>query len=282
VTLDELDDGPLLDAGAELAASLARVAPPAPVVEFHWSDVKWLAKSAKHYAANLEEPVDPTRGMRRGTIVHRGVLGGPPLEVFDGKARRGAAWDDFVRRSANPREIVLASEVEEAEPYIAAVKACPVAKEYLVGAETEVPLAWSVGRRRCSTRGVDILQRGVRHGDLKTVQSCRPEELKWIVRKFLYHAQIEWIATGLAATGHTFTHPPFLLCVEGPPAYDVVVVELTRKDLEAGAKMIHSWWERLDQAESSGEWTGYATAPVRLELGDGFADEDDETPEEAA
>ncbi len=311
MTLDDLDDGPLLDTdhddapfgeppdvdvhgatqpptvaalSAELATSLTHVEAQAVNV-FHWSDVKWLAKSAKHYAANLNEPIAPTRGMRRGTIVHRAILGGPALEIFDGKSRRGAAWDAFAARSRCPREIVLTSEVEEAEPYIDAVRCDPVAREYLAGVETEVPLSWTVGSRRCSTRGVDILRRGVRHGDLKTVQSCRPEELKWIVRKFLYHAQLEWIAQGLAATGHAFTHPPFLLCVEGPPAYDVVVVELTPKDLLAGAKMIHSWWERLDQAESSGEWTGYATAPVRLELGDGYEieeDEDDETSEEAA
>ena len=44
-----------------------------------------------------------------------------------------------------------------------------------------------------------------------------------------------------------------------------MVVELHPADLVEGDKALHAWMERLSQAESSGEWPGYVTAPIRLE-----------------
>lgn len=235
------------------------------VEPLHFSTAKHLAKSAKHYLAHLNNPTPPSRAMRVGTLVHRMVLGGPFPDVVD--ARRGKDWKTFVEAyPERAREAVTQEEIDDARPMADAVLAHHIAREYLAGAEFEVPLSWTIAGRRFSTRGVDILQRGRRHGDLKTCRSVRPELLRWTIRDMLYHAQVQWIADGLAAEGHTFTEAPFLLCVEGPPAYDVVVVELTEGDLVEGRKMIHQWLSRLDQAEQSGEWTGYAEAAIKLDL----------------
>jgi len=238
----------------------------------HWSDAKHLALSALHYKSHLATPFATTRPMRVGTCVHRFVLGGTFPTIVS--SRRGKAWDDLKREQPDvAREAVTQDEVDDAEVMAAAVLSHPLGREYLVG-EHEVPLEWELAGRRFATRGV-------RHGDLKTVRSVRPERLRANIRDMLYHAQIEWVRQGLEATGHTFTDQPFLLCVEGPPAYDVVVVELTKEDLIDGAKMIHAWMSRLEQAESSGEWTGYSQSPIKLDLPrqidlSGLDDEDDE------
>ncbi len=290
---DEDDDGPLVDAPSDAdrwvsaletctpldatppalesgSRALTLYEPPGTLAvpdarALHYSDAKWLACSALHYKAHLAAPFEPTRAMRVGTIVHRLVLGGPFPDIVE--ARRGAAWAAFkAEHPVRAREAVTQQEVDDAAPMADAVLAHPLAREYLAGAEYEVPLSWTIAGRRFRTRGVDILQRGRRHGDLKTCRSVRPEKLRWTIRDMLYHAQVRWVADGLAAEGFTFTEAPFLLCVEGPPAYDVVVVELTPADLEEGGKLIHTWLSRLDQAEQSGEWTGYSQAPIKLEL----------------
>ena len=234
---------------------------------FHFSSIKWLCESALSYKRHLAAPRTTTAAMRRGTIVHRLVLGGPMPDIVESRSKRDCPeWARLLAEHPDrAREAVTEKEIEEARPYADAVLAHPVAREYLAGAEYEVPLEWEAFGRRCRTRGVDILARGHRHGDLKPVRSVRPERIRSDITGRNYHAQVRWIDIGLRARGHTFTAPPFLLCVEGPPVYDIVVVELHPADLVEGDKALHAWMERLSQAESSGEWPGYVTAPIRLE-----------------
>lgn len=269
---------------ATIAARLEVVAPPRNEDStIHFSDLKRLSKSALDYLDGYANPWEASRAARIGTATHRIVLGGPPVKVFSG-TRRGAAWDAFVASSGvRSCEILNDSEAAQAEEIATALLCHPTAIRYLKDARYEAPLRWDLGGIPCSTRGIDILGLS-RFGDLKTTATCQPDKLMRHAEKMLWHAQIGWYDMALDALGYPpRTEPPFLLCVESVRPFDVVVLELTPKRLEAGRQCCHAWLSQLRVCEETGVWPGYSTAPIEWGTADSielFEDGDDE--EEAA
>lgn len=78
-----------------------------------------------------------------GSYFHTGILEPHKLSqdcvVFEGKVRRGSAWDKFKSENEG-RTIVSQSQVDSAEKLIEAVQNSPVAMHYIKRAEPEVSL----------------------------------------------------------------------------------------------------------------------------------------------
>lgn len=113
----------------------------------HFSDLKVMAQSPKHYRARLSRPKGTTPAMMLGVAVDRLLFGGPELLVWDGErkgnawdaviaiaksetfyvyggeSRAGKAWTSFKAGVPEGARIFLESELEKAKPVGAAARA---------------------------------------------------------------------------------------------------------------------------------------------------------------
>lgn len=244
----------------------------------HYSDLKELAKSPRHYRASVQRKRTVTRGMRVGTVAHAIVLGkriGHEIVMWDGD-RRSKAWKEFEAAHAGA-EIVTANEAIEAQAMADAVHEHAGAMRILGGARYEVPLRWTDAGIECATRGVDVIAAdGSYIADLKTTSTVEPR--RWTAHAIsmglagqLAFYDIACRANGIDPREH------YLIGVEGAPAYDVVVLKLTPEMLEQGKKAVVLWLEKLRVAEDNDCWDGYAAEPVLLDLPPwmGAADDDE-------
>lgn len=238
----------------------------------HHSNLKRMGLSPSHYLASLTAPREQTRGMRVGTLVHAIVLGGKYTRYVGGD-RRGKAWDEFAKAHAG-EFIVTDSEWADAAPCAEAVLKSRVAAPWLKGRH-EVPLEWTVGGRKCATRGIDIL--GEAHiGELKTTHVAAPSRFIWEAARMAYHAQLAWYLDGhmadLVSRPEVFERrlpspsQLMIVAVETAPPYPVVVFRLKPSAIEEGAKMNALWMSRLAVCEESNEWPSYAQDVVDWDI----------------
>jgi hypothetical protein len=235
-------------------------------VTIHFSSLKRFSQSPRHYRDGLDTPRECTRAMRIGTAVHRLILGGTLPPVYDGK-RQGGDWKAFADGAGCPiDEIMTATEMRDAAALAEAAGHHPTVAAYTEGARFEVPLEWTIDGFECSTYGIDILHPD-RHGDLKTVPTCKPGKLERHCEQMMYHAQVAWYDMALDALGYApRTKPPFLLCVEQKRPHDVVALELTPDTLERGRQMCHAWLNELRVCTDGDVWPGYTLAPIAWNL----------------
>ena len=250
----------------------------------HFSTAKSMSQSPKHFAYKARTPHVATGPMRIGTATHRLVLGGRMSPVYEGR-RAGKDWEAFAAQHSDRSEILSTSEFEKAKEIADACSKHPVVQAYLDGAWFERPLSWEVNGVACETLGIDILSTAC-HGDFKTVPSVAEKRLLRHLEDMLYHAQIAWYDIGLDAVGYApRTLPPFLLCAEKVPPYDVRVVELSPDMLERGKQMCLSWLEQIKACAAIDEWPGYSFAPLLWEPwkpADMFEIDEDEADEDEA
>lgn len=229
----------------------------------HFSHLKKISDSGVQYLHSLSTPFEASRAMLIGTGVHHLVLGRRPtakVAFFDGDKRAGAAWKEFA--AAHPGyDILTAPEWAEAMLIAEAVKADPVAREYLEDARFEVPLTWEDSGLRCSTTGVDIVQPG-RIGDLKTTSTTAIEAWKRQAFSFSYHCQMAWYRRGCVANGIDVSRGMFLLGVDTKPPFEVVVLEMSEELIDLAERTLTLWVERLKVYMESRQFPGRAQSAV--------------------
>ena len=93
----------------------------------HFSELKAMAKSPRHFKLACSEAKKPTRAMTVGAIGDCLVFGQRAYAVYPGKVRNGKEWDAW--QAANPGLIhCIASELEDAKGSSYAVLDDPVAQ----------------------------------------------------------------------------------------------------------------------------------------------------------
>lgn len=223
----------------------------------------------------------------------RALVDGAEYFVFDGP-HQGTAWK-WAKADAGERAIVTSADVElamvarelqaarrEAGRYALpivtsseysvaarvaeAVRSHPIARELLEG-ETERPLEWPVLGRACAGQ-LDVLA-STRVVDLKTSTKTEPEWFRRHAIGMRYHAQLEWYRAGAVACGYPIEEC-FVVAVETRPPYAVTCLRLTERALEAGAKTVRLWMERLLACEQADEWPAYVQSIVDLDVEDDF------------
>jgi hypothetical protein len=231
----------------------------------HFSDLKRIADSGVQYLHGLVKPFKPTPAMLIGTGVHHIVLGKRPTSLvarFPGEKRIGNDWKAFA--AAHPgHDILTTPEWDEAEQIATAVLTDPVAREYLDGAEYEVPLTWMDGDIKCSTTGVDIVQRPKRRiGDLKTTNTTEIEKWQRQAFSFSYHCQMSWYRRGCIANGIDVSDGMFLLGVDVKPPHEVVVLEMSEELCDLAERTLSLWMERFKTYADSRQFPGRAQSAV--------------------
>jgi len=233
-----------------------------------WSNLKELRRSPAHYAYSLTAPRKETPAMRLGTAVHRLVLGGEALPVYDG-TRRGKEWDAFKAQHDDGATIITADEAETAQNIADAVMANEHAARVLTG-DHERRIQWEIAGRACvgtpDVIGVGFLS------DLKTTVDSSPARLPFQARRMGYHAQLAWYRSGYGAfTGlDTSEFDLYVVAVESKPPHPVTVFQLTPSAIEMGERTWRSCFEQLLVCEASDSWPGYTSAIQPLDAIEDF------------
>lgn len=182
--------------------------------------------------------------------------------VWDGKVKRGKAWDAFEAENAG-RLIITATEFDAAMGMAEAVRNHPLAAGYLRSGMAEATLLWESGSRACKGR-VDWLDQDLIVG-LKTGAEIGPREFGRAVVRYGYDLQWAFYADGYEAI--TGRRPEMVeIAVESKAPFDVIVYRVPDSVLARGRA---EYWRLLDlvsQCEASGEWPGQCSTEVDVEL----------------
>ena len=232
-----------------------------------FSTLKHFASSPAHFAYWHGREMEPSAAMRIGTAVHSAVLGGAPVVRYDG-TRRGKAWDDF--EASHPGATILtATEYDTAQ-------ACRNAIWYNGEAFKHCGLGIGINERliEWDFNGVPFRSTPDRYYgpsdaatlvELKTTRSAQPAKFLRDATSRHYHAQLGVYRAALASFGVTVAKA-LIVAVETVPPYNVTVLELTDRALDVGYRTACGWLEQYKVCEASGEWPGYAQAPIPFDI----------------
>ena len=235
-----------------------------------WSELKVLGRSPRHYRHRLDNEERPdTIYLRLGRFVHALILE-PELAdeqyvVFDGKVRRGKAFEAFKAELEDEPEILLESEYRNGVDMAAAVLDDPVAREALHGAK-ETPVFWTDEKTGLLCKAKPDAVNG-RICDLKTANSDAygPDRFWRQARRLGYHGQLAHYKAGLEANGYVADDEPAFVVVESVPPYDVAVYRAPPAMIAEGESLRRSLLDQLAWCLDHDLWMG-ATAGQETEL----------------
>ena len=237
------------------------------MTRIRFSTLRHFAQSPAHFAYWSGREMEPSAAMRIGTAVHSAVLGGAPVVRYDG-TRRGKAWDDF--EASHPGATILtATEYDTAQ-------ACRNAIWYNGEAFKHCGLGIGINERliEWDFNGVPFRSTPDRYYgpsdaatlvELKTTRSAQPAKFLRDATSRHYHAQLGVYRAALASVGVTIAKA-LIVAVETVPPYNVTVLELTDRALDVGYRTACGWLEQYKVCEASGEWPGYAQAPIPFDI----------------
>jgi hypothetical protein len=225
----------------------------------NFSTLKFADKSPRHYRHRLTSPPEEKLWMRRGTAAHTAVLEPDRFlsdyAMFDGKTRRGKAWDAFCTENEG-KQIITRAEHLLAMGVRDSVRGDEVAGPYFRDGFAEVTIIWTdeetglLCRCRC-----DWLSPGDYLIDLKGSGDVRP---RWFGRtggRMLYHAQAAFYHDGYkAVTGRAPSAK--LVAVEPTAPHDVVVYRVLAEQIDAGRQRYREWLIAVAEAERTGRYPG--------------------------
>ena len=269
-----------------------------------FSNLKQIARSARHYQHAALYRTESTAAQRLGVAAHAATFGTPELAVFgpcefEGKqykgAKSGKAWEAFKAGHAD-KVIVSIAEARKARAMAAAIQTDAEAAPLIFGPdlagagmlyehEVEWTIPWINGtRRRCAGR-IDCLGPSWLV-DLKALRDAQPSRFVSVGRWAAYHAQVVWYADGCAAAGLGNVEP-LIVVVENTAPYVVVTYRIKPQAVEDGRRTYMQWLEKLRTAEENNAWGGYVAGMADFDLPDetpyalDFTD-NDEQPQYAA
>lgn len=165
------------------------------------------------------------------------------------------------------KEIVSATEKQDADAVAAAVHFDPVATRYFQDGDPEVTMTWLHRGRRCKGRADWVVEMNGEHWlvGLKTTLDCRPEKFCNKAAGLGYHLQWAWYALGYEYC--TGIKPRLVeIVVESKPPYPVVVYQIPQDVIEAGRQENEELLSRLEWCEQNDQWPGPATGELEFQL----------------
>lgn len=251
----------------------------------HFTHLKHMARSPQHYYQSAHGDGWPdAHALRFGRGAHA-ILFDQPHAVFEGKVRRGAAWEQFKEENRdavwlNPKEY------SQAETLANAIQKHSDARQLMFsdGVRLEGRIEWTQLGRACA--GTPDVRSSTYIVDLKTTKSAHPDRFIRDATWRSYHAQLAWYLDGVRLSGLGKPTEAYVVAVESTPPHTVTVFRLTEQAIDQGRRLCRIWLERVIGCERDGYWPGYTQAivpfdveqPLELE----FGDTDDDEPQQPA
>ena len=243
----------------------------------HYSTLKELGRSARHFAWLEEHGREPATHLDVGIATHLAVL--EPGRFSErvvlwerrlGK-RSGTTWARFKGAAdAHERIVLTEDDHDEVLALARAVRSSPQAKPLLTdpSGESEKEIAWVDGETglACKARLDWVCAQGI--VDLKTTRDASPDGFARECARYGYHRQAAFYSDGYAAS-HRGLMPAFwIIAVEKEPPYVVQVYRVAGDVLELGRADMRSYLRQYAQLQRIPQerWPGYADEPLDLYL----------------
>jgi exodeoxyribonuclease VIII len=252
----------------------------------HYSTLKELGRSARHFAWLEAHDREPTAALGVGIATHLAVLEPEKFAervVIWGRQlgrRSGSIWAKF-KGSADRRDQIVLTEDEHDEvlALARAVRSSPQARPLLTdpSGEAEKAIAWVDGETgiQCKARLDWVCGAGI--ADLKTTRDASPDGFARECARYGYHRQAAFYVDGYTAAqcprgglvSATHRQAAFsIIAVEKAPPYVVQVYRVAGDVLELGRAEMRSYLRQLAQLQRlpQDQWPGYADEPLDLYL----------------
>lgn len=226
-----------------------------------------------HLKYEMEHPREATESMRLGAAIHTCVL---EPDLFPTLYVRGIAGDGRTKAvkeareqlaAEHPRKHILApDDFDTCLAIRDAVGAHPRTKHLLQG-ERERSAVWRDPATGVLCRGrFDDIARSVGAvADLKSCGDASPIRFPHAIYNYGYHLQAAMYLRGAKALGidaDTFV----FIAVEKEPPHAVAVYQLNGAAIADGERELDPLMELWARCEASGEWPGYSTDVVAIDL----------------
>lgn len=236
----------------------------------NWSTLKLLDLSPAHYRQALLEAYEDSDFKKLGRACHISTYE-PELfksrcVVWEGKARRGGDWEDFVDRHPDD-EILTVHQYETSLAVGRAVRACAMAKPYIEGGKGEVTLLWKSGDVDCKSRLDWVAEIGA-IADLKTMNrlgGASPVAFGRTAKNMKYGTQAAFYRRAYeSVTGKLL--PYFLIAAETMAPYAVQVYQLTDEQLLQGEHHYEQLLTLYRGCRDRNVWQQYSNEVMPLEM----------------
>ncbi len=227
----------------------------------HFSALKAMDVSPRHYLAQTTQQA--TEAMRVGRAVHELICDPTAnnVAVFDG-IRRGQEWLDFAALN-DGKTILSVKEHARALEMRSAIEQNPCAAQLFAKGRGESTIIWDDDGIRCKGRIDWILPDGGLV-ELKTAKRVTPRSFASSCVSLLYHAQLAFYSYGLTLAQGFVPPSHTIVALEKTPPFDVVVYCVGAEVIEAGARKVATWMDKLRACKAEGRWPGVS--------GDGMID----------
>ena len=263
-----------------LYPNLSRAEYDAMTSRLNWSRLKHIGRSPAHFRHALDAEDKDTPARAFGRLAHLAIL--EPERVTDsvavwtGGRRAGKEWEVF-KGEAGAKEIVTDADLTRAAAIAEAVRADPIAGQYVTGGRAEVTALWTHETPPvegsglpgfafdCKARLDYVAEKVGALVDVKTCRDARPDAFGRDVWNLQYHVQAAWYADGFAAaTGQLL--PFVFVAVETEPPHVVQVYRVPDWILDEGRSTYRALLGLLDRCKRERHWPGYATGELELML----------------
>ena len=223
----------------------------------NWSSLKQMAVSPLNYRYRRDNPTPDKPAWALGRLVHALVLEPETVPdqyaVWEGKVRRGKAWDTFQLEHAG-REFVTAADWKTAHLAAGAVERHDGAQSLLVDGAPEVSLSWTDAETGIQCKGrADYLSSWApprRIVDLKTTSAATPQQFGSQAVNYGYFGQLAFYHDGAGCSA-----PPMIIAVQTVPPYDVWPLDCAAV-LRQGRRYYRDLLALLVQCEAEDHWPG--------------------------
>lgn len=228
----------------------------------NFSTLKSMRKSPKQFKYDLENGKSDSVGKSMGRATHTAVLEPEKFNdeyaVFDGKIRKGKAWDLFEKENKN-KTILKRDEAESVLRIAREVRSNPVVKRLLSVGEPEKTLQWiDPGSGLKAKARLDFLAKDGDEliiVDLKGTSDIRAEHFRRDAGKNGYHQQLGFYRSGVE-TIYSKTPKCVIIAVEIKPPHDVAVFKLEEEALDAGFYDCEEMLEKVAMCKTNNYWPG--------------------------
>tara|TARA_R110002020_G_scaffold144946_1_gene318143 strand:+ start:241 stop:1026 length:786 start_codon:yes stop_codon:yes gene_type:complete len=208
--------------------------------EHYYSDIKFISnsmlshlkKSPKDLARHFEKGSPETPAMVFGRAFHKAILEpevfSDEVAIYEGKTKRGKAWDEFVEiNNKRKRDVITKVEFEVIKGMEDALFFNKDVARLLHG-KKEVPMVWQDTLSSVWCKGkVDIIN-GNQILDVKTTQDASLEGFRRSAYKYGYNRQAAFYMDGFGVSSFVF------VVIEKKAPYNIGVYECSQDFIESG------------------------------------------------
>lgn len=235
----------------------------------NWSNLKHMRQSPLHYRHAVYNPSEDTARFGIGRAIHAAILQPDTLAsefaVFDGKARKGKAWDEFEAEHAG-KTILKRDEMDGVMAVAQSVRkhSAAMAQLSLSAALIERPITWTdpVTGLTCKALPDAVSSTVV---DLKSTQSVEERIFRAQAARLGYFGQLAFYRRGYLALTKLIL-PCAIVAVEVNPPHDVGVFVVDDDSLRVADDEISRLLGKVAECTKTGEWPGRYPTARKIEL----------------